>query len=85
MYKSESVDVDVEIELSDVIEFIEDHASPKELKQIKDSLIGLELPVDTQLEGSMVQAMKTELLILAANKYTLEELEQRLGTKFDLI
>ena len=85
MYKSESVDVDVEIELEDVIEFIEDYSTPKDRKQIINALTGLELPIDTQLEGSMVKGMKTELLILAANKYSLEELEQRLGTKFDLI
>lgn len=77
MYKSESVDVDLEIEVSDVIEFIEDHASEKELEEIRKVVIGGSC-------RSLDEKMKDELLEVAARKYTLVELEQRLGTKFDL-
>jgi hypothetical protein len=87
MTKSESIDVDITIETSDVLEFIEKHASQEDRLKIAKELnqVSFNYPVDRQLEGSLVRSMKSELLILAANKYSIQELEQRLGNKFDLI
>lgn len=80
MYKTETVDVDVDvtINVSDVIEFIEDHASDLELEQIKTAL-------SVEKKRSLDDVMKDELLEVAANKFTLAELEQKLGgNKFQL-
>lgn len=87
MTKTVEVDCDVTIDKDDVIEFIEEHASHHDMKEIAKALnrAGLNMPADKQLEGSLVREMKSEILILAANKYSIQELEQRLGTKFDLI
>lgn len=87
MTKSASIDVDVTIETNDIIEFIEKHATHNDRLKIAKTLnrVGFDYPVDNQLEGSLVRSMKSEILILAANKYSIQELEQRLGTKFDLI
>lgn len=79
MYKSETVDVDVDvtIEVADVIEFIEDHATTLELEQIREALSGA--------KRSLEDVMKDELLEVAASKFTLAELEQKLGgNKFQL-
>ena len=84
MYKN--VDVDVEIDFDDVMEYINDHASDSEINSIRKE-IGeiLAEESDNRLDGSYVQQEKAILFELAAKKYTLEELEQRLGNKFDLI
>lgn len=79
MYKSETVDVDVDvtIDVADVIEFIEDHATELELEQIREALSGA--------KRSLEDVMKDELLEVAASKFTLAELEQKLGgNKFQL-
>lgn len=79
MYKSETVevDVDVTINVADVIEFIEDHANELELEQIREALSGA--------KRSLEDVMKDELLEVAASKFTLAELEQKLGgNKFQL-
>jgi hypothetical protein len=78
---SEWVDVEVEVEFEDVTEFIEDYASDEEL-----TILRKQLGLSSNLHGStMVDSMKIELLELAASKYSLEELESRLGNKFDLM
>lgn len=84
MYKS--VDVDVEIEFDDVMEYINDHASDSEIDSIRKE-IGeiLAEESDNGIDGSYIKQEKAILFELAAKKYTLEELEQRLGNKFDLI
>lgn len=84
MYKN--VDVDIEIEFDDVMEYITDHASDSEINSIRKE-IGeiLSEESDNGLDGSYIREEKTILLDLAAKKYTLEELEQRLGNKFDLM
>lgn len=82
MYKTETVDVDVTIKISDVIEFIEDHASDLELEQIRDAVFN-EMSVENT--RSLDDVMKEELLEVAAKKFTLAELEQKLGgNKFQL-
>jgi hypothetical protein len=90
MYKY--ADVEVEIEFDDVMEYITDHASDSEISEIIDELrdeIKSSREISTSpngLDGSYIREEKMILLNLAANKYTLEELEKRLGgTKFDLI
>jgi hypothetical protein len=37
------------------------------------------------MDGGLVRQEKLELLSAAFHKFSLEELEQKLGTKFDLI
>jgi hypothetical protein len=87
MYKD--VDVEVEIEFGDVMEYITDYASTKEINQIRNEvgeIIAEEnRPSVNEIEGSYIQGEKAILLNLAAKKYTLEELENKLGNKFDLI
>jgi hypothetical protein len=87
MYKD--VDCEVEIEFGDVIEYINDYATTKQINQIRKE-IGEIIEEESNsrsnaLEGSYSRSEKATLLNLAAKKYTLEELEQRLGNKFDLI
>ena len=84
MYKN--ADVDVEIEFDDVIEYITDYATTSEIAEIRKEIGEIdEDESDTGLEGSYVRGEKITLLELAAKKYTLEELEQLLGNKFDLM
>jgi hypothetical protein len=86
------VDVEVEIDCNDVIEFIEDYASDTELEEISEAL-GTTLPgsetsvlfKDRGLDGGLVRQEKLELLSAAYHKFSLQELEQKLGTKFDLL
>lgn len=84
MYKN--ADVDVEIEFDDVMEYITDHASDSEISSIRKEIGEIFAEEsDTGLDGSYIQQEKFTLLELAAKKYTLEELEQLLGNKFDLM
>ena len=88
MYKT--ADVEVEIEFDDVIEYITDHATDSEISLIRKEIDDSEIEeskhaAKSALEGTYVQGEKIILLNLAAKKYSLEELEQRLGNKFDLI
>lgn len=79
-------DDEYEIGIDDVIEYIDEYASADDLKEIVISLGVLDTKENNKLEGSYVQEEKRILFELAAKKYTLEELEQRLGgNKFDLI
>jgi hypothetical protein len=86
------VDVEVEIDCGDVIEFIEDYASDSELEDIKDALAASGVSSDAslffedrRLDGGLVRQEKLELLSAAYHKFSLQELEQKLGTKFDLL
>jgi hypothetical protein len=88
MYKT--ADVEVEIEFDDVIEYITDHATDSEISSIRREIDDSEMEdakhsSKSAPEGTYVQGEKIILLNLAAKKYSLEELEQRLGNKFDLI
>jgi hypothetical protein len=84
MYKN--ADVDIEIEFDDVMEYITEHASDSEISSIRKEIGEIFAEEsDTGLDGSYIQQEKFTLLELAAKKYTLEELEQLLGNKFDLM
>ena len=87
MYKIVETDVDVEIEFEDVMEYITCHASDSEITEILEEISEpvKEKKYNSGLEGSYVIEEKMTLLHLAAKKYTLEEIEQKLGNKFDLI
>ena len=80
------VDVEVEIEFDDVMEYINDYASTSEINSIRKEIGEIVAEEsDNGLDGSYIKQEKAILLELAAKKYTLEELEQRLGNKFDLL
>ncbi len=78
------------LELSDIEDFIEE-ATPHQLNRIiqyaeEHGGVSSNKPTfKNQKDGTYVQSEKRELLNLAFNKYTLEELEHRLGSKWDLI
>ena len=78
------------LELNDIEDFIEE-ATPHQLNRIiqyaeeHGGVSGNRQPFKNQKEGTFVQSEKRELLEKAFNKYTLEELEHRLGSKWDLI
>lgn len=79
-------EVDVEIEFDDVMDYITDYATDAELDDIREEIkLGDAIEFDNGLDGSFIREEKLTLMNLAINKYTLEELEQRLGTKFDLL
>jgi hypothetical protein len=79
-------DVTVEIEFEDVMDYIIDYATDSEIAEIREEVGNIDSSIfDTGIDGSYVREEKMLLLARAANKYTLEELEQRLGNKFDLI
>jgi hypothetical protein len=73
------VEVDVTIDSTDVIDFIEDYANESDLKEIRKSL-SLTSPLPT---GTMVDVMKIELFRKASEKYTLEELEELLKLQYN--
>ena len=78
-------EVDVEIEFDDVMDYITDYATEAELDDIREEIkLGDAIEFDNGLDGSFIREEKLTIMNLAINKYTLEELEQRLGTKFDL-
>ena len=72
------VEVDVTVDVSDIVEFIEDYASPTDLKEIRETL-SVESPLPT---GTMVDVMKLELFKKASEKYSLEELEEMLNLQY---
>lgn len=72
------------IELSDVIDYIDNDASNKDLLQIESALNSRDRPLINfsnfkSNEGSFNNSEKLDLLILAFKKYTLVELEEKLG------
>lgn len=77
----ESFDVEVTIDIDDVCEYVRDHAGPGEIKAIQSEIRGTydELPPTNR---TLVDDMKTQLLIKAHQAYTLEELEERLGMTY---
>lgn len=86
------IDVEVEIDCDDVITFIEDYANDSDLEEISEALGSAKLDSnskylfeDNRLEGSFNSQEKLELLSAAYRKFSLLELEQKLGTKFDLL
>lgn len=88
MTKCVEVDAEVDIEFGDIIEYVEDYADDAEKKELALALSAHINPTfypDNGSEGGFIREQKTELLSLAALKYSLEELEARLGTKFDLL
>ena len=79
-------EVGVNIEFEDVMDYITDYATEAELDDIREEIkLGDAIEFDNGLDGSFIREEKLTLMNLAINKYTLEELEQRLGTKFDLL
>jgi hypothetical protein len=83
-------EVTFELDLDDVLEFIED-CSKYDLDRIKSEIAdSLEDSSNihhslNDIDGSYIKSEKDLLLSRAANRYTLEELEARLGTKWDLL
>ena len=78
MSKTDYVDVTVDIDISDVIDFIVDYANEDDLEDIRGSLNeGTLLPTTT-----MVDVMKIDLFKVASEKYTLEQLEEMLDIKY---
>lgn len=82
--------VDVEITVDEVVEFIEDYADRNDLEMIKAAIknAGWSLPNNNTFkstDGTYIKDEKLQLLSKSFSRYTLEELEQRLGNKFDLI
>lgn len=88
-YKEESVDVEIDFDVDDVIEYIEEYATEDELKDIANALTESNTNAvyfeDNGMEGTLLGDMKMELLALAFKKFSLEELEAKLGSKFDLM
>jgi hypothetical protein len=72
------VEVDVTIDVTDIIDFIEEYASESDLKEIRKSL-ELESPLPT---GTLVDVMKLELFKKASEKYSLEQLEEMLNLQY---
>ena len=81
--------VEVEIEIDDVLSFIDNCATKSELQIITKRLMHSDSKfgpfLDRGVEGTLVRDEKIELLSLAFEKFTLEQLEEKLGTKFDLL
>ena len=83
MYKT--VDAEVEIEFEDILDYIDDYATKDELKEIAERLKDNFLEQQETEVSTLNDQMKYDLLMLAFNKYSLEELEIKLGTKFELM
>lgn len=84
MYKD--VEVEVDIDYSDVCRFINDYADSYDLIEIKDSLND-KLRGDKELNynpfgDSLIDSMKLDLFIKASKLMTLEELEEKLGLTY---
>lgn len=77
-------DVEVEIGFDDIMDYIDDYATDDELKIIAQSLEEDYLGVPVVKAKTLEDTLKLELLTLAFNKYSLSELEDKLGTKFEL-
>lgn len=77
MYKSTYADV--EIDIDDVEDYIRDYATENDLKKLGKILDqkGVYRSIDIV---SVNDEYKLELLLLAYSKYSLQELEDRLGT-----
>lgn len=72
------VEVDVTIDVTDVIDFIEDYATKDDLDMVRNTL-KMEAPLPT---GTLVDTMKLELFKKASEKYSLEQLEEMLNLQY---
>jgi hypothetical protein len=81
--------VDVDVDIYDVIEYIENCTNESDLQLIRRAINSSSaqdaLFINSRMEGTLNYDMKMELLANACKKFTLAELEQRLGNKFELI
>jgi hypothetical protein len=90
MYKE--TDVEVEIGYDDIIEYIDDYASEDELLDIAQAVVDAGVSnlatdglfEDRGMDGGYIRREKLELLSQVYHKFSLSELEERLGTKFNL-
>jgi hypothetical protein len=83
-------EVEVNITINDVVDFIENYADSSDFEEIKAALKNASFPSNTNNlfkshDGGYIREEKLELLSRAFSKYTLYELEEKLGNKFDLI
>lgn len=80
MTKSEwhEVEIDVTIDVTDVIDFIEDYATRDDLEMVRNTLkMESPLPMST-----LVDIMKLELFKKASEKYSLGQLEELLNLQY---
>lgn len=70
-YMSIDYDGNVDIDVYDVIAFIEQEAKPSDLKKIKELVF--------TKSGSILDELKWDLVIKSMDEFSLEELEKRLG------
>lgn len=88
-YKNVDVEVEVEIEFEDVREYMEDYADDEERAEIAELIKASrsnEFVAENNLDGDYIKDEKAVLLARASKKFTLQELEEKLGgTKFDFI
>ncbi len=83
-------EVDVDITINEVVDFIENYADSSDFEEIKVALKNASFPSNTNNlfkshDCGYIREEKLELLSRAFSKYTLYELEEKLGNKFDLI
>lgn len=79
-YTNISHNVDVEIDMDDIRGFIDE----MNLEQ-KEYIINYIQKTKNGKNDSLEDQEKMELLILASNKFSLVELESKIGNKFDLM
>ena len=87
-----TLEAEVEVDVDIIVDFIENYASDSELEDVKSALKNANFPFRdhdaisfNSTDGSFIKKEKLALLAAAFKKYSLEELENMLGTKFDLI
>ena len=78
------LNVEVDLKLDDVIEFIDWEATKEDKRAIRNALNDLDPSTEVRIK-TLHDEMKKEILDLAFNKFTLDELESKLGTKFELM
>lgn len=68
------VDFDIDFDIDDVLTFIDDYATSEDIIDIKRKLnMDHSIPTET-----LIGQMKNQLFLKAFDKYSLEELEERL-------
>ena len=83
-----NTDVDVEIGISEIIEFITDYAEDFDIREIKEALGYATRHSDiefTSLDGGLVKQQKLELLSKAFAKFSLAQLQEKLDPTNSLI
>jgi hypothetical protein len=83
MYKSEYTETEITFDY--VMEYIEDYATDNEIKEISGLIKENYNDASLIRIDSLNDEMKYELLMAAFKRYSLDELESRLGTKFQLM